>query len=94
MTGDERARICIIVTGRVQGVFFRRAAAEQARTLGITGWARNLDDGSVELVGDGKRRDLEMLLAWARKGPPHARVDAVQALWEPCQGELPQFQVR
>jgi len=94
MTGDERARICIIVSGRVQGVFFRRAAAEQARTLGIMGWARNQDDGSVELVGEGKRRDLEMLLAWARKGPPHARVDAVQALWEPYQGELPQFQVR
>jgi acylphosphatase len=94
MTGDELARICIIVSGRVQGVFFRRAAAEQARTLGIMGWARNLDNGSVELVGEAKRRDLEMLLAWAHKGPPHARVDAVRALWEPYQGELPQFQVR
>jgi acylphosphatase len=94
MTGDERARVCIIVSGRVQGVFFRRTAAEQARAFGITGWARNLDGGSVELVGEGKRRDLEMLLAWAHKGPPHARVDTVQALWEPCQDELPQFQVR
>lgn len=94
MSGDERARVCIIVSGRVQGVFFRRAAAEQARTLGINGWVRNLDDGSVELVGEGKRRDLEMLLAWAHKGPPHARVDAVQARWQLCQGELPQFQVR
>ena len=94
MTGGELARICIIVSGRVQGVFFRRAAAEQARTLGISGWAHNLDDGSVELVGEGKRRDLEILLAWARKGPPHARVDAVQAVWEPYQGELPRFQVR
>jgi len=63
MTGNERARVCIIVSGRVQGVFFRRMAAEQARALGITGWARNLDDGSVELVGEGKRRNLEILLA-------------------------------
>jgi len=94
MTGDERARLYIVVSGRVQGVFFRRTAAEQARTLGIRGWARNLDDGSVELVGEGKRRDLEMLLAWAHKGPPHARVDAVQVLWEPYQGELPQFHMR
>ena len=94
MTGGERARLCIIVSGRVQGVFFRRTAAEQARTLGIRGWARNLDDGSVELVGEGKRRALEMLLAWAHKGPPHARVDTVQALWEPYQGELPQFRIR
>ena len=94
MTSDERARVCIIVSGRVQGVFFRRAAAEQARTLGINGWAHNLDDGSVELVGEGKRCALEMLLAWAHQGPPHARVDAVQARWQPCEDELQRFQVR
>jgi acylphosphatase len=94
MAGDEMARVCIIVSGRVQGVFFRRAAAEQAGILAITGWARNLDDGSVEIMGEGKRRDLEMLLAWARKGPRHARVDAVQAQWERWQGEFAQFQVR
>jgi acylphosphatase len=94
MTGDEQARVRIIVSGRVQGVFFRRAAAEQARTLGVNGFARNLDDGSVEIVGEGKRRNLEMLLAWARKGPPHARVDAVQAQWEPYRGEFAQFRVR
>jgi acylphosphatase len=94
MTGDERARVRIIISGRVQGVFFRRAAAEQARILGITGWVRNLADGSVELVGEGKRRNLELLLAWTRMGPPHARVDAVQAQWEPCQGEFRRFEVR
>jgi acylphosphatase len=94
MTGDERARVRIVIGGRVQGVFFRRAAAEQARILGITGWVRNLADGSVELVGEGKRRNLELLLAWTHKGPPHARVDAVQAQWEPCQGEFLKFEVR
>jgi acylphosphatase len=94
MTGDERARVRIIISGRVQGVFFRRAAAEHARIHSITGWVRNLADGSVELVGEGKRRNLELLLAWTRKGPPHARVDAVRAQWEPCQGEFLQFEVR
>ncbi len=94
MTGDERARVRIIISGRVQGVFFRRAAAEQARILGVTGWVRNLADGSVELVSEGKRRNLEMLLAWTHKGPPQARVDAVQAQWEPCQDEFLQFEVR
>jgi acylphosphatase len=94
MTGNEAACVRIIVTGRVQGVFFRRMAAEKARYLGITGWARNLNDGSVEIVGQGKRRNLEVLLAWAHNGPPHARVDAVQAQWEPCRGEFAQFQVR
>ena len=94
MSGDELARVRIIVSGKVQGVFFRRTAAEQARNLNITGWARNLNDGSVEIVGQGKRRNLEILLAWAHKGPPHAWVEAVQAHWEPYQGEFAKFQVR
>ena len=94
MTKDEPARVRIIATGRVQGVFFRRAAADQAHKLGVNGWARNLSDGSVEIVAEGKRRNLERLLAWANKGPPHARVDAVQAHWEPYQGEFGQFQMR
>jgi acylphosphatase len=94
MTQDERAGVRIIISGRVQGVFFRQAAAEQARILGIMGWVRNLADGSVELVGEGKRRNLELLLAWTHKGPPHARVDAVQAQWEPYQDEFLQFEVR
>jgi acylphosphatase len=75
-------------------VFFRRAAAEQARALGITGWARNLNDGSVEIVGEGKRANLELLLAWAHKGPPYARVEAVRVEWERCQREFAQFLVR
>jgi acylphosphatase len=93
MTIDELARVRIVVTGLVQGVFFRGTAAEQARALGITGWARNLSDGSVELVGEGKRRNLEILLSWAHHGPPYARVDAVQARWEPSEGVFVQFKV-
>jgi acylphosphatase len=94
LTTNERARIRLFVTGRVQGVFFRRAAAEQARTLAITGWARNLNDGSVEIVGEGQRQQLKLLLTWAHRGPPHARVDAVQVQWENCVGEFTRFQVR
>jgi len=94
MTARERGRVCIIAHGRVQGVFFRRAAAEQARGLGINGWARNRDDGSVEIVGEGERCDLEMLLAWAHRGPPQAWVNEVQAHWEPYRGEFVRFQVR
>ncbi len=94
MTGDEPARVRIIVTGRVQGVFFRRAAADEASGLGITGLVRNLADGSVEIVAEGKRRNLEMLLDWAHRGPPHARVDAAEAQWQPYRGEFAQFRVR
>jgi acylphosphatase len=92
MSGDEPARLHLIITGRVQGVFFRQAAAEQARNLGISGWARNLNDGSVEIVGEGKRRDLDILLAWAHRGPSHARVDRVEVEWGSCEGKFAQFQ--
>jgi acylphosphatase len=94
MTTGETARVRIIISGRVQGVFFRRFAAEQARALDINGWAGNLSDGSVEIVGEGKRANLEILLAWAHKGPPQARVDAVQAQWGPCEHEFAHFRVR
>jgi len=83
-----------VVSGRVQGVFFRRAAADHADACGITGWARNLNDGSVEIVGEGKRHNLESLLAWVHHGPVHARVDAVEVKWEPFVGEFARFQVR
>jgi acylphosphatase len=94
MTDDQPARLHLIVTGRVQGVFFRRATADEAYELGISGWARNRPDGSVEIVAEGKRRNLEMLLAWAHSGPPHARVDAVQVQWEQYSAEFSQFWVR
>jgi acylphosphatase len=94
MTTDDSARVQIIVTGRVQGVFFRAAAAERARHLAITGWVRNLSDGSVEIVGEGKRQNLKLLVAWAHKGPPYARVNEVQAQWAPCEGEFARFEVR
>jgi acylphosphatase len=94
VSASAKVRIRIIVRGRVQGVFFRSAAAEQARALGISGWARNLNDGSVEIVGEGERRHLEILLAWARKGPAHAHVQGVQTEWDSYQGETGPFQVR
>jgi acylphosphatase len=71
--GDLRARLRIVVSGRVQGVFFRGTAAEQARALGLTGYARNLDDGTVEIVAEGSRRALEVLAAWAHRGPGSRR---------------------
>jgi acylphosphatase len=94
LTASERARVHLLVSGRVQGVFFRRAVADKARALDITGWARNLNDGSVEIVGEGERHNLELLVAWAHHGPPHARVDAVQVKWESFAGEFARFQVR
>ena len=73
-----------LVTGRVQGVFFRASALEQAGRLGVSAHARNLDDGSVEVTASGDAVALEDLKAWLWQGPSMARVDNVKcALIEP-----------
>ncbi|MDF3980923.1 acylphosphatase [Luteibacter sp. PPL201] len=64
-----------IVRGRVQGVFFRASTREQAVSLNITGHARNLLDGSVEVLAYGDAADLDILEAWLHDGPPQATVD-------------------
>lgn len=66
-----------LVAGRVQGVFFRAGTREQALRLGLAGYARNLDDGRVEVLAVGGDAAIEALALWLREGPPRARVDAV-----------------
>jgi acylphosphatase len=67
----------LVVTGRVQGVFFRDWTVEQARGLGLDGWVRNRADGSVEAVVAGAPEQVEAMIERARHGPPAARVDDV-----------------
>ncbi len=62
-------------------MFFRASARDKARQLGLSGWVRNLADGSVELEAQGPRPALEEMLAWCRRGPPAARVDEVEHRW-------------
>ena len=68
-----------LVSGRVQGVFFRAATEATARRLDVTGWVRNLADGSVELVACGAEAKLAELERWLWQGPPRARVEQVRS---------------
>ena len=68
------------VFGRVQGVFFRASAAEEAKRLGLAGWGRNRLDGSVEVFAQGAPDRLDAFLQWLQEGPPLARVERVA--WE------------
>ncbi len=68
----------LLITGRVQGVWFRESMRQEALKQGVNGWVRNLTDGKVESVVCGEAAPLERLLEWARKGPPLARVHSVQ----------------
>jgi acylphosphatase len=67
-----------VVSGRVQGVFYRQSTLEQATELGLTGWVRNLDSGEVECLISGEDKDVEALCQWLKQGPPAAKVSNVK----------------
>ena len=94
MAAPDLARLRMIVHGRVQGVFFRQATADEARALGLRGWVRNLVNGDVEVMAEGPRRELKILAAWANQGPRMARVTGVDEEWSDYRGDLGAFAIR
>ncbi len=90
----KKKRIHIIVSGLVQGVFFRASTLDKARNLIVVGWVRNLPDGTVEINAEGEDGKLSQLLDWARKGPVGARVDHIDYFWDDYRGEFESFFVR
>jgi acylphosphatase len=86
-------RVRVVVSGRVQGVFFRVECERRARALELAGWVRNLGDGRVEAVFEGRAADVEAAIAWCREGPPGARVTDVEILDEPLAGDG-EFRIR
>ncbi|HEY7021421.1 MAG TPA: acylphosphatase [Ktedonobacterales bacterium] len=94
---DQReacAQLRAIVRGQVQGVGFRMWAQRRARMLGISGYVRNLADGSVEILGEGSRETLEQLLGVLRLGPEGANVRSVQVTWDRCASVSDRFEIR
>ncbi len=91
----ELAALAARVHGRVQGVNFRKFVAQQANSLGVTGFVRNLPDGtSLEVKAEGEKGKLEELLEKLQEGPPLARVERVEAAWSSYAKAFPRFEVR
>lgn len=65
------------IHGRVQGVFYRQSTREKARELGLSGWVKNMPDGTVEALAAGPENVIDELIAWCRQGPAYARVEKV-----------------
>lgn len=86
------ARRCLI-SGRVQGVYFRASTRQEALALGLAGHARNLADGRVEVLAVGSPTAVEQLIRWLEAGPPAARVDAVEVSEAPLEAEVEGFAV-
>lgn len=89
-----KKRAHIIVSGIVQGVFFRYSTQKKAQGLGITGWVRNLHGGGVEIVCEGGKDDIEEMVRWSHKGPPGALVEKADVSWEQYAGEFATFEIR
>jgi acylphosphatase len=86
-------RYRVLISGRVQGVFFRDTCRRLAERQGVAGWVRNLPDGRVEAVFEGRDEDVRQLVDWTRTGPRLAAVDNVAVQPEPPEG-LAAFQIK
>lgn len=89
----NQVRAHAIISGRVQGVFFRAETQRAATGHKVTGWVRNLPDKSVEAVLEGEQAAVESVLEWCRQGPPYARVDNVVVRWEAYTGAFKGFEI-
>ena len=89
-----KVRAHVYVSGRVQGVFFRSEIEYEAVRRDVYGWVRNLPDGRVEAVFEGKKETVEELVEFCRKGPRGARVSKVEVHWEEYQSEFNRFRIR
>jgi acylphosphatase len=83
-----------LISGRVQGVYFRAHTRDEAKKRGLTGWVKNLYDGRVEAVLEGNEDDIQSMIGWCRQGPPHASVTDVSIEGEIFRGEFSDFTVR
>ncbi len=88
-----KARAHVLVSGRVQGVYYRSYACEAARSLGLTGWVRNTRDSRVEAVFEGEEDAVREMIAWCRHGSPSSRVESVEVEWEEPTGNFPGFSI-
>ena len=90
----DKVRAHILISGRVQGVFFRDYTQRAAQERGITGWVMNTRDGRVEAVLEGEKEKVEDMIRWCHQGSPHSRVTEVSVDWEEYTGEFDDFSVR
>ncbi|HML05176.1 MAG TPA: acylphosphatase [Methanobacterium sp.] len=84
----------VIVSGRVQGVYFRGNTRREAQKQGVNGWVRNLPDGRVEAVFAGEKENVNKLIEIVKKGPSHANVTDLKIEWLEYKGEFKDFQIR
>lgn len=91
---ESKVRAYVVVTGQVQGVYFRYATKKEASMRGVKGWVRNRRDGAVEMVFEGEKAKVEELIDFCHRGPPSAKVSSVKVIWEDYTGQFKDFSIR
>jgi acylphosphatase len=89
-----KIRAHVLVSGRVQGVFFRVETRNEAVKRNVTGWVRNTSDNKVEALFEGEKADVEQLVDFCRIGPPGARVTEIDVHWETYTGDFKAFKIQ
>ena len=83
----------VVVQGPVQGIFFRQFIKEHADNLKLTGFCRNLEDGTVEIIAEGEAEPIERLVGFAKSGPQHAQIRNVEVEEKKWSGDFKEFKV-
>ena len=90
---EKQIRAHAVISGRVQGVFFRMETKYAADEAGVFGWVRNKRDRTVEAMFEGSEKSVMSILEWCKKGPPIAKVTNVDVTWEDYRGEFSSFEI-
>ena len=88
-------KIHVMISGKVQGVFFRISAQDKANELNLTGWVKNIFNNAVEIIAEGQREELSKFTGWLQLGPPNATIDKISIEWsEQVERQFSSFEIQ
>lgn len=93
MHNSDLQRAHVLVSGQVQGVFFRDSTRQKAEELGLSGWVKNVPEGQVEALFEGSSESIREMVDWCKEGPQRASVENVDVDFESAGGDLESFEV-
>ena len=89
-----KKNVNVLISGRVQGVWFRSSTKQKAEQLGVTGWVRNTKDGRVEAIFEGEENSVKSLIEWCHHGPPLAKIEKVEVRNQNCTNGFDDFSIK
>ena len=90
---SKQVRASVVITGKVQGVYFRAETQRAAKQWSVRGWVRNRSNGSVEVMFEGDEPSVKAMLEWCWQGSPFSRVQHVDVRWETYLGDFDRFEI-